>query len=243
MSNLKRVDGRSPEELRVISFQRGWLDNAEGSVLVSFGNTRVLCAASFTPGGPRWLVGSGKGWVTSEYSMLPRATHTRSDRESVKGKLGGRTQEISRLIGRSLRSVVDMKALGENTIVLDCDVLQADGGTRTAAITGAYVALSDAIAWAMKKGHIAGASPLSGSVAAVSVGIISGTPMIDLCYEEDVSAETDMNIVCTGEGKFIEVQGTAEGQPFDRALLDQLLDLGARGCTELAALQRDALAG
>ncbi|HRD10220.1 MAG TPA: ribonuclease PH, partial [Candidatus Nanopelagicaceae bacterium] len=208
--------------------------------LVSFGNTRVLCAASFTPGVPRWLVGSGKGWVTSEYSMLPRSTHTRSDRESVKGKLGGRTQEISRLIGRSLRSVVDMKALGENTIVLDCDVLQADGGTRTAAITGAYVALSDAIAWAMKQGHIS-ASPLRGSVAAVSVGIISGTPMIDLCYEEDVSAETDMNIVCTGDGKYIEVQGTAEGQPFDRALLDQLLDLGARGCAELTQLQRDAL--
>ena len=172
--------------------------------------------------------------------MLPRSTHTRSDRESVKGKLGGRTQEISRLIGRSLRSVVDMKALGENTIVLDCDVLQADGGTRTAAITGAYVALSDAIAWAMKQGHIS-ASPLRDSVAAVSVGIISGTPMIDLCYEEDVSAETDMNIVCTGDGKYIEVQGTAEGQPFDRALLDQLLDLGARGCAELTQLQHDAL--
>jgi ribonuclease PH len=159
----------------------------------------------------------------------------------VKGKLGGRTQEISRLIGRSLRSIVDMKALGENTIVLDCDVLQADGGTRTAAITGAYVALSDAISWAMKQGHIAGTSPLRGSVAAVSVGIIGGTPMMDLCYEEDVSAETDMNIVCTGDGKFIEVQGTAEGQPFDRALLDQLLDLGARGCKELAELQRAAL--
>ena len=235
-----RIDGRTPQQLRPIAFQRGWLDKAEGSALVSFGNTRVLCAASFTPGVPRWLVGSGKGWVTSEYSMLPRSTHTRSDRESVKGKLGGRTQEISRLIGRSLRSVVDMKALGENTIVLDCDVLQADGGTRTAAITGAYVALSDAIAWAMKQGHIS-ASPLRGSVAAVSVGIISGTPMIDLCYEEDVSAETDMNIVCTGDGKYIEVQGTAEGQPFDRALLDQLLDLGARGCAELTQLQHDAL--
>jgi ribonuclease PH len=159
----------------------------------------------------------------------------------VKGKLGGRTQEISRLIGRSLRSIVDMKALGENTIVLDCDVLQADGGTRTAAITGAYVALSDAISWAMKQGHIAGTSPLRGSVAAVSVGIIGGTPMMDLCYEEDVTAETDMNIVCTGDGKFIEVQGTAEGQPFDRALLDQLLDLGARGCKELAELQLAAL--
>ncbi|MBU6353115.1 MAG: ribonuclease PH, partial [Actinomycetales bacterium] len=216
---MKRSDGRSPEDLREISFQRRWLDHAEGSVLVSFGKTRVLCVASFTPGVPRWLVGSGKGWVTSEYSMLPRSTHTRSDRESVKGKLGGRTQEISRLVGRSLRSVVDMSLLGENTLVIDCDVLQADGGTRTAAITGAYVALSDAISWAIGKGHIK-QSPLRGSVAAVSVGIIDGVPMVDLCYEEDVRADTDMNIVCAGDGKFIEVQGTAEGQPFDRALLD-----------------------
>lgn len=199
MSEVKRSDSRSHEQLRPITFERNWLNNAEGSVLVSFGNTRVLCVASFTPGVPRWLVGSGKGWVTSEYAMLPRATHSRSDRESVKGKLGGRTQEISRLIGRSLRAIVDFKALGENTIVLDCDVLQADGGTRTAAITGAYVALSDAISWAMKAGHIAGKSPLIGSVAAVSVGIIDGEPMIDLCYEEDVRAQTDMNIVCTGE--------------------------------------------
>jgi len=210
VSEVKRSDKRSSEQLRPITFERNWLNNAEGSVLVSFGNTRVLCVASFTPGVPRWLVGSGKGWVTSEYAMLPRATHSRSDRESVKGKLGGRTQEISRLIGRSLRAIVDFKALGENTIVLDCDVLQADGGTRTAAITGAYVALSDAISWAMKAGHIAGKSPLIGSVAAVSVGIIDGEPMIDLCYEEDVRAQTDMNIVCTGEGKYIEVQGTAK---------------------------------
>jgi len=243
VGEIRRIDGRQPEQLRPITFQRSWLDNAEGSVLVSFGKTRVLCVASFTPGVPRWLVGSGKGWVTSEYAMLPRSTHTRSDRESVKGKLGGRTQEISRLIGRSLRSVVDMKALGENTIVLDCDVLQADGGTRTAAITGAYVALSDAISWAMNQGHIAGASPLRGSVAAVSVGIIKGTSMMDLCYEEDVTAETDMNIVCTGDGKFIEVQGTAEGEPFDRALLDQLLNLGSKGCQQLAEMQRTALQG
>jgi ribonuclease PH len=172
--------------------------------------------------------------------MLPRATHTRSDRESVKGKLGGRTQEISRLVGRSLRSIVDMKELGENTIVLDCDVLQADGGTRTAAITGAYVALVDALNWAKSKGHI-NSIPLSGSVAAVSVGIINGTPMLDLCYEEDVSAETDMNIVCTGDGNFVEVQGTAEGKPFDRNLLNQLLDLGAKGCVELSNLQKSAL--
>ena len=205
---MSRVDGRSNDQLRAIKFTRNWLNNAEGSVLVEFGNTRVLCVASFTPGVPRWLVGKGEGWVTSEYAMLPRATHTRSDRESVKGKLGGRTQEISRLVGRSLRGIVDMKALGENTIVLDCDVLQADGGTRTAAITGAYVALADAISWAKSKGHILeSAKPLTGSVAAVSVGIINGQPILDLCYEEDVNAQTDMNIVCTGDGDFIEVQG------------------------------------
>jgi ribonuclease PH len=240
---MSRIDGRNPDQLRKISFTRNWLNNAEGSVLVEFGNTRVLCVASFTPGVPRWLVGKGVGWVTSEYAMLPRATHTRSDRESVKGKLGGRTQEISRLVGRSLRGVVDMKALGENTIVIDCDVLQADGGTRTAAITGAYVALMDAINWAKEKGHIAtDALPIAQSVAAVSVGIINGTPMLDLCYEEDVTAETDMNIVCTGDGNFIEVQGTAEGKPFDRTLLNNLLDLGAAGCAELAKLQKQALA-
>ena len=240
---MSRVDGRSNDQLRAIKFTRNWLNNAEGSVLVEFGNTRVLCVASFTPGVPRWLVGKGEGWVTSEYAMLPRATHTRSDRESVKGKLGGRTQEISRLVGRSLRGIVDMKALGENTIVLDCDVLQADGGTRTAAITGAYVALVDAISWAKGKGHILeSAKPLTSSVAAVSVGIINGEPILDLCYEEDVNAQTDMNIVCTGGGNFIEVQGTAEGKPFDRALLNQLLDLGAAGCKQLTKLQVDALA-
>lgn len=240
---MSRADGRSNDQLREIKFTRNWLNNAEGSVLVEFGNTRVLCVASFTPGVPRWLVGKGEGWVTSEYAMLPRATHTRSDRESVKGKLGGRTQEISRLVGRSLRGIVDMKALGENTIVIDCDVLQADGGTRTAAITGAYVALSDAITWAQGKGHISqSAQPLSQSVAAVSVGIVNGEPTLDLCYEEDVSAETDMNIVCTGDGNFIEVQGTAEGEPFDRSLLNQLLDLGAAGCAQLTKLQIAALA-
>ena len=207
---MSRNDARENSDLREIKFTRNWLNNAEGSVLVEFGNTRVLCVASFTPGVPRWLKDSGKGWVTSEYAMLPRATHTRSDRESVKGKLGGRTQEISRLVGRSLRSIVDMKELGENTIVIDCDVLQADGGTRTAAITGAYVALADAIAWAKEKGHIsAKANPLSDSVSAVSVGIIDGVPMLDLCYEEDVRADTDMNVVCSGDGRFIEVQGTA----------------------------------
>lgn len=239
---MSRLDGRADDQLREVKFTRNWLNNAEGSALVEFGNTRVLCVASFTPGVPRWLVGKGEGWVTSEYAMLPRATHTRSDRESVKGKLGGRTQEISRLVGRSLRGIVDMKALGENTIVIDCDVLQADGGTRTAAITGAYVALADAISWAKTKGHIGkDLNPLIGSVSAVSVGIIEGRVILDLCYEEDVNAQTDMNIVCTGDGKFIEVQGTAEGKPFDRSLLNQLLDLGAKGCAQLSALQISAL--
>lgn len=239
---MSRNDGRSNNQLREIKFTRNWLNNAEGSVIVEFGNTRVLCVASFTPGVPRWLKDSGKGWVTSEYAMLPRATHTRSDRESVKGKLGGRTQEISRLIGRSLRAVIDNHALGENTIVLDCDVLQADGGTRTAAITGAYVALADAIEWANKNGHLkADVKVLKDSVSAVSVGIIDGVPMLDLCYEEDVRAETDMNVVISGSGKFIEVQGTAEGEPFDRALLDSLLDLAVSGCAKLTELQLDAL--
>ena len=239
---MSRADGRSNDQLRSIKFTRNWLNNAEGSVLVEYGNTRVLCVASFTPGVPRWLAGKGEGWVTSEYAMLPRATHTRSERESVKGKLGGRTQEISRLVGRSLRGVVDMKALGENTIVIDCDVLQADGGTRTAAITGAHVALADAINWAKANNHIgSGVNPIIQSVAAVSVGVINGTAVLDLCFEEDVSAQTDMNIVCTGDGNFIEVQGTAEGKPFDRAMLDQLLDLGAKGCAQLTKLQAQAL--
>ena len=240
---MARNDGRSNDQLREIKVTRNWLDHAEGSVLVEFGKTRVLCVASFTPGVPRWLKDSGKGWVTSEYAMLPRATHTRSDRESVKGKLGGRTQEISRLVGRSLRAVVNMKELGENTIVIDCDVLQADGGTRTAAITGAYVALADAITWAKAQGHIKeSAKPLNDSVAAVSVGIIDGVPMLDLCYEEDVRAGTDMNVVVAGDGRFIEVQGTAEGEPFDRALLNQLLDLAVAGCSTLNQLQKDVLA-
>ncbi len=240
---MARIDGRENSDLRQIKFTRNWLEHAEGSVLVEFGKTRVLCVASFTPGVPRWLKDSGKGWVTSEYAMLPRATHTRSDRESVKGKLGGRTQEISRLVGRSLRSIVNMKELGENTIVIDCDVLQADGGTRTAAITGAYVALVDAISWAKEKGFIpAKSNPLSDSVAAISVGIIDGVPMLDLCYEEDVRADTDMNVICSGDGRFIEVQGTAEGAPFDRALLDALLDLAVAGCKDLSALQIAVLA-
>jgi len=239
-SSKSRSDARSHNQLREVRFTRGWSEHPEGSVLVEFGKTRVLCTASFTEGVPRWMQGQGKGWVTAEYSMLPRATHTRSDRESVKGKLGGRTQEISRLIGRSLRSIIDMSALGENTVILDCDVLQADGGTRTAAITGAYVALSDAMTWAIAKGIVA-KSPITDSIAAISVGIIDGQPTLDLCYEEDVRAETDMNVVCTGSGKFVEVQGTAERDPFDRALLDNLLDLALKGCQELALLQKKAL--
>jgi ribonuclease PH len=235
-----RSDGRTAEALRPVTFDRGWLEQAEGSTLVSFGRTRVLCTASFTPGVPRWLRDSGRGWVTAEYAMLPRSTNTRSDRESVKGRLGGRTQEISRLIGRSLRAIIDMEALGENTVVLDCDVLQADGGTRTAAITGAYIALSDAITWARGEGLVKG-DPLIDSVAAVSVGIIDGEPRLDLHYDDDVRAETDMNVVMTGAGNYVEVQGTAEGAPFDRALLDALLDLAARGCADLTSLQRAAL--
>ncbi|MCX5198413.1 ribonuclease PH [Streptomyces sp. NBC_00249] len=239
---MSRIDGRTPEQLRPVTIERGWSKHAEGSVLISFGDTKVFCTASFTEGVPRWRKGSGEGWVTSEYSMLPRSTNTRGDRESVRGKIGGRTHEISRLIGRSLRAVIDYKALGENTIVLDCDVLQADGGTRTAAITGAYVALADAVAWGQKKKLIkAGRKPLTGTVAAVSVGIVDGEPLLDLCYEEDVRAETDMNVVCTGDGRFVEVQGTAEGEPFDRKELNALLDLAAGGCADLEALQLGAL--
>ncbi|MET8139395.1 ribonuclease PH [Sphaerisporangium sp. NPDC005288] len=237
---MARDDGRSPDQLRPVTITRDWLAHAEGSVLVEFGGTRVLCAATVQDNVPRWRRGSGLGWITAEYAMLPRSTNTRSDRESVRGKIGGRTHEISRLIGRSLRACVDYKALGENTIVLDCDVLQADGGTRTAAITGAYVALADAIAW-MRKRKMCPGDPLVNSVAAVSVGIVGATPLLDLCYTEDVAAETDMNVVMTGSGEFVEVQGTAEGIPFDRSTLDSLLDLAGAGCAELTALQRRVL--
>ena len=238
-----RIDGRTPDQLREVRITRGWLDQAEGSALIEFGRTRVLCAASFTPGVPRWKKGSGSGWVTAEYAMLPRSTNTRSPRESVKGKIGGRTHEISRLIGRSLRAVIDLDALGENTIQLDCDVLQADGGTRTAAITGAYVALADAISWGRQHTELpAAAKVLTDSVSAISVGIVGGRPLLDLEYREDVDAETDMNVVVTGSGSFVEVQGTAEGAPFDRAELGSLLDLATAGCAELAQIQRDVLA-
>ncbi|MEY4422906.1 MAG: hypothetical protein RLZZ258_9 [Actinomycetota bacterium] len=238
-----RADGRTPDQLRKVTIERGWSEHAEGSVLVSFGGTKVLCTASFTSGVPRWKVGKGEGWVTAEYAMLPRATHTRNDREAVKGKIGGRTHEISRLIGRSLRAIVDVRELGENTIVIDCDVLQADGGTRTAAITGAYVALADAITWAREHKLIsAKAKPLTDSVAAISVGIIDGEPFLDLAYTEDVRAHTDMNVVVTGSGKFVEVQGTAEGVPFDRDELNALLDIALKGTTELTQIQSQVLA-
>ena len=238
-----RIDGRGPDELRPVSITRRYLDAGEGSVLVEFGSTKVLCVASFTEGVPRWKKGSGEGWVTAEYAMLPRATSTRSDRESVKGRVGGRTHEISRLVGRSLRGIIDIAALGENTVVLDCDVLQADGGTRTASVTGAYVALADAVAWATEKGLVArGKTVLHASVSAVSVGIVDGVPLLDLPYVEDVRAETDMNVVVTGAGRFVEVQGTAEHEPFDRAELDALLDLALSGNATLAKLQAEALA-
>lgn len=233
-----RHDGRAVDELREVKITRNWLDHAEGSVLIEFGRTRVLCAASFTQGVPPWRRGSGLGWTTAEYAMLPRATNTRSGRESVKGKVGGRTHEISRLIGRSLRAVVDLSALGENTLHLDCDVIQADGGTRTAAITGAYVALVDAIETARQRGWIASkAQPITGEVAAVSVGVVGGAAVLDLDYPEDSGADTDMNVVMTGDGRFVEIQGTAEGVPFDRDLLNELLDLAGAGCAELIARQ------
>jgi len=241
---MSRIDGRTPEQLRPVTIERGWSKHAEGSVLISFGDTRVFCTASFTEGVPRWRKGSGEGWVTSEYSMLPRSTNTRGDRESVRGKIGGRTHEISRLIGRSLRAVIDYKALGENTIVLDCDVLQADGGTRTAAITGAYVALADAVAWAQAKKLVkAGRQPLTGTVGAVSVGIVDGEPVLDLDYEEDAGAEVDMNVVMTGNGRLIEVQATAERVPFTREGLDALVDLAAAGIRTIAGRQREARDG
>ena len=237
---MTRPDGRRADQLREVKITRGWLAHAEGSVLVEFGATRVLCAASVVEEVPRWRRGSGLGWISAEYAMLPRSTNTRSDRESVKGKLGGRTQEISRLVGRSLRACVDLKALGENSIMIDCDVLQADGGTRTAAITGGYVALADAVGWLRNRRRCKG-EPLATSVAAVSVGVVGGEPRLDLCYTEDVEAETDMNVVCTGDGRFVEVQGTAEAAPFDRKELTALLDLAVAGCDHLSALQRAAL--
>ena len=234
--NNRRHDGRSPEQLRHISFQRGYTRYAEGSVLVSFGETKVLCNASVEQRVPPFMRGEGRGWVTAEYSMLPRATHTRTIREASKGKLSGRTQEIQRLIGRSLRAVTDLKAMGEITVQIDCDVLQADGGTRTASITGAYVALHDALSVLVKEGQLK-KLPLLDSVAAISVGIVKGCPVLDLNYEEDSCADVDMNFVITGSGLFVEVQGTAEDEPFSVAELDMMRDLAQVGCNELKQLQ------
>jgi ribonuclease PH len=237
---MARPSGRAADELRRVSFTRRFAKHAEGSVLVEFGDTQVLCAASIEESVPQFLRGKGQGWVTAEYGMLPRATHTRSARESAKGKQTGRTQEIQRLIGRSLRAVIDLKALGERTITLDCDVLQADGGTRTAAITGGYVALAEACERLVKKRAIA-ASPLHGQIAAISVGIVAGIPVLDLDYAEDSQAETDMNVVMNNGGAFVEIQGTAEGHAFRRHELDAMLNLAANGIGRLFALQAHAL--
>ncbi len=237
---FQRSAGRQADALRPVSLQRHYTRHAEGSVLVCFGETKVLCTASVEEKVPPFKRGGGEGWLTAEYGMLPRATHTRSDREAAKGKQSGRTQEIQRLIGRSLRAVFDLKALGERTISLDCDVLQADGGTRTAAITGAFVAAHDAVSWLLSQGRIQ-ASPMRDFVAAVSVGVVNGIPLLDLEYVEDSACDTDMNVVMTGSGGFVEVQGTAEGVPFTRAEMDELLGLASAGIGELVGLQKRAL--
>ncbi|TWO72469.1 ribonuclease PH [Caenimonas sedimenti] len=237
---FQRSGNRAADQLRPVKITRGFTAHAEGSVLIEFGGTRVLCTASVEDKVPPHKRGSGEGWVTAEYGMLPRATHTRGDREAAKGKQSGRTQEIQRLIGRSMRAVFDLKKLGERTIVLDCDVLQADGGTRTAAITGAYVAARDAVNKLLATGKLA-ATPITGPVAAISVGIVNGTPLLDLEYIEDVACDTDMNVVMTGAGHFVEVQGTAEGAAFTRAEMDELLRLAEKGIAELVAMQEQAL--
>ncbi len=235
-----RSGGRALDQLRPIRITRHYTMHAEGAVLIEFGNTRVLCTASVEEKVPPHKRGSGEGWVTAEYGMLPRATHTRSDREAARGKQSGRTQEIQRLIGRSLRAVFDLKALGERTLQIDCDVIQADGGTRTAAITGAWVAAQDAVATLLAAGKIA-ASPITGAVAAVSVGLVQGQPLLDLEYVEDVACDTDMNVVMTGAGHYVEVQGTAEGAAFSRREMDQLLNLAEKGIAELVLLQQGSL--
>ncbi|MFN7088116.1 MAG: ribonuclease PH [Burkholderiales bacterium] len=240
MPAIVRSSGRAPDALRDLSFTRRYTRHAEGSVLVAMGDTRVLCTASVLEKVPPHKKGSGEGWVTAEYGMLPRSTHTRTDREAARGKQSGRTQEIQRLVGRSLRAVVDLKQLGERTIHLDCDVLQADGGTRCASICGAYVAVADAVAGLSAAGKLAG-SPLVDSIAAVSVGVVHGVPVLDLDYAEDSDCDTDMNVVMTGSGGMVEVQGTAEGAPFTRAMLDALLDLASAGIAQIAAAQQAAL--
>jgi ribonuclease PH len=240
MSLFVRSEGRLAADLRPVMLERHHTRHAEGSVLVSFGHTRVLCTASVEEKVPPHKRGSGEGWVTAEYGMLPRSTHTRSDREAARGKQSGRTQEIQRLIGRSMRTVFDLSALGERTIHLDCDVIQADGGTRTAAITGAFVAAHDAVTWLLAQGKIP-ASPIKDFVAAVSVGIVQGTPLLDLEYTEDSACDTDMNVVMTGRGGFVEVQGTAEGASFSRVELDALLALAGQGIAALVQAQKQAL--
>jgi ribonuclease PH len=237
----RREDGRLDDELRPVILTRGFTSHPAGSVLVEFGNTKVMCTASVIDGVPRWRKGSGLGWLTAEYSMLPAATHTRADREAVKGRLSGRTQEISRLIGRSLRACIDLAALGENTVAVDCDVLQADGGTRTAAITGAFVALTDAVTYLSAAGKLSDPRPLSCAIAAVSVGVVDGRVRVDLPYEEDARAEVDMNVVATDTGTLVEVQGTGEGATFPRSTLDKLLDVALSACDLLFAAQRAAL--
>jgi ribonuclease PH len=239
--SFSRPSGRTADQLRPLRIERAFTRHAEGSVLISFGDTRVLCTASVENKVPAFLRGKGEGWVTAEYGMLPRSTHTRSDREAARGKQGGRTLEIQRLIGRALRACVDRKALGERTITLDCDVLQADGGTRTAAITGAYVALAEAVSWLQKRGEVK-KYPLVGAIAAVSVGVYRGVPVLDLDYAEDSDCDTDMNVVMNDGGGFIELQGTAEGHAFRRDELDALLALAEKGMSELFAAQRAALA-
>jgi ribonuclease PH len=237
---MTRQDGRKPDQLRPVRITRNYTRHAEGSVLIEFGDTKVLCTASVEERLPAHKKGSGEGWVTAEYGMLPRSTNTRTDREAARGKQTGRTQEIQRLIGRSMRAVADLKLLGERQITIDCDVIQADGGTRTAAITGAYVALHDAVGVLMQKGVVR-QSPIRDAVAAISVGIHDGTALLDLDYAEDSSCATDMNVVMTGSGHFVEVQGTAEGAAFSRAEMDALLDLAAKGIRDLVQAQRDAL--
>ena len=237
---IHRGQGRAPDQLRAVTIERGYTKHAEGSVLISFGETKVLCTASVLAKVPPHKKGSGEGWVTADYGMLPRATHTRSDREAARGKQTGRTQEIQRLIGRALRAVVDLKVLGEYTIHVDCDVIQADGGTRTASITGAYVAVSDAVAWLVREGKIT-QSPIREAIAAISVGVVNGVPMLDLDYNEDSGCDTDMNVVMTGAGGFVEIQGTAEGEPFSGADLTALLALAQKGIGELVEAQKQAL--
>lgn len=237
---MERLDGRRPDQLRAVQITRNFTKYAEGSVLIETGQTKVICTASVEDKIPGWLRGQDQGWITAEYAMLPRSTHSRSQRESMRGKIGGRTMEIQRLIGRSLRSVVDLQRMGEQTIIIDCDVIQADGGTRTASITGAFIALMDAINWMIENNKLA-ISPICNFLAATSVGIVDGTPILDLCYEEDSNAQVDMNVIMTGDGKIIEIQGTGEEAPFTRDQLNQLYTLGEKGVSELIGYQKDVL--